>query len=1631
MRTNSDDEDSFYQPLNHFHRTKENWKTQATHKISSALKSWDRRNNQQLIDEKEKINLIKEAFKVFPGLYEHTKDPTGDLNMLLNLDLKYSTEAEKQYCFEYLKSIQSVLLVAIQTRLTVTFGNTNSLQEVIKLYEMLKAKTTLDNISDGMVGSGDSKNTSNNSMSYKTSTNGIDNENNQKNDIKINKNNKNNKNNQIEKTNKTNKNYKIMKTNKNNKIARSIENQEITDQMGKVSKQKNQTDKDKELTLKVLKVLKKLQEDNNDSLYKSSSLIDMPLFLDNLNSNALESDFVDYKPLNLKYDSGALRTVVGNKKLLTNYDTEEQQIFELPNGQKIRSHGSGDLVIKVNHHELVLKDAHYIPGFKINLVSCGQITSQGYDVILSHKMLLCVNFNGKHVIFAKQSLDTNLFTGPSSGTVYSNGKMYMDNNSFIDYEGEEKGYLNSINAMTKLVDPRIDQVVANPDGRKDIYYYHLITGHMSIRALTRLQEQGKIKCSVDDQDAKQKIKGCKQCILVNAKQHSHNKTTQAPPERSLYRFHCDTMGPYHVGHVKFYITLLTDHYSGFSFAIVKAEKRFTVEIMQLLKHLHSDLYPKKIARFRSDNAKEFPTEAELGSLNIKKEVLPPYSPEMNGMAESHNNILKKRMLYVMLNFPNRYKELLIFFCEIVAYAVFIKNHTPSERVETRKGWTPHELFYNRRYRPNYHQFGVDVFVILLNKQEADALGVQFIKGFHRGVPGIFLGYGNDSNVYLIQLVDGNYTRRLFVNVRFLGSMNNINTFLDTFGNKMRKTMEESGNSPFFEDSSKNELLNGRYVPYEDHLPVQGTSPQDVSSEKPTTIQPTAPITNMDDLIAEVPEEFLQNNIAGDFLTQQGFTFPQLQVTGELLEHQSKQSLAPYNWMSTDNLVYLKMGSDHKYSGQNDTDNVGPNENKQVNSSEPSFQSSMADKPNELDHGVLPTADGIHRGVSNAWGETTQDGTASSNIDMHQPYTTIPTHRPPPPVGENVQFLGVNNDSRALLPSEWGLPPQQHLSNGGAYESLPVSKVTTSVRTHESLPVSNVTTSVRLSDSTMKIDVGKHSVKRRRIERHPLLPNKETVNEISVRIKALKNEHKLNQIMDNITDSYLFTKSSELENKNMAYYNGIGRVSKPPMLLNNLKIIDELIPPTKHISSIETKLDTLAGDLNNIEDDIDLSVYGVEKYVDLNDENWKRSMDKEMKKFKDMNVYQVVKKKKNFRLIPAKWVHTYKPEDPKGEFFKSRCVVQGFRQIAGVDFDKNCVLSPVTDLTTIRVLTAIAVEEKSQIQHIDIKSAYLNASLPKNTPIYIKPPPGYDDNVHCWRLVKAVYGLKQAGFEWHAHLSSTFKKMGLTQCDGVEGLFMLERDNKKIYIALYVDDLFVVASTNQLFNEFMDDLEAKFSLNYIGEILEYLGIEFQKNGSGYELHQNKFVKRLIEAFPTEILKGADLPRTPDNSFKNGKHKIIDDKTGKPSKNQKDIPIPDEYIYEEIDSPSLDKEHHDLYRSIVGMLLWLTSNTMPSISYATNALAVKCHQPTENDYKHLMQMIKYLYTNDNERLIMRRNQTKEISEENYVIYAYSDASFAADLDRHSVSGFAVYLNGNIVSWGTKRQRSITVDCVGRNC
>ena len=74
---------------------------------------------------------------------------------------------------------------------------------------------------------------------------------------------------------------------------------------------------------------------------------------------------------------------------------------------------------------------------------------------------------------------------------------------------------------------------------------------------------------------------------------------------------------------------------------------------------------------------------------------------------------------------------------------------------------------------------------------------------------------------------------------------------------------------------------------------------------------------------------------------------------------------------------------------------------------------------------------------------------------------------------------------------------------------------------------------------------------------------------------------------------------------------------------------------------------------------------------------------------------------------------------------------------------------VAKMPIVRVVLVNAATQDWEIEHVDVKSAYLNMTL-KET-IYMKPPqgvlkPGEEGKVCC--LVKGLYGLKQAGHGWY-------------------------------------------------------------------------------------------------------------------------------------------------------------------------------------------------------------------------------------------------------------------------------------------
>ena len=93
-------------------------------------------------------------------------------------------------------------------------------------------------------------------------------------------------------------------------------------------------------------------------------------------------------------------------------------------------------------------------------------------------------------------------------------------------------------------------------------------------------------------------------------------------------------------------------------------------------------------------------------------------------------------------------------------------------------------------------------------------------------------------------------------------------------------------------------------------------------------------------------------------------------------------------------------------------------------------------------------------------------------------------------------------------------------------------------------------------------------------------------------------------------------------------------------------------------------------------------------------------------------------------------------------YKARLVVKGYRQKEGLDYFDT--YSPVTRITSIRMLIALAAVHDLKIHQMDVQTAFFNGELEEE--IYIEQPEGFivpgKEKKVC-RLVKSLYGLKQA------------------------------------------------------------------------------------------------------------------------------------------------------------------------------------------------------------------------------------------------------------------------------------------------
>lgn len=140
--------------------------------------------------------------------------------------------------------------------------------------------------------------------------------------------------------------------------------------------------------------------------------------------------------------------------------------------------------------------------------------------------------------------------------------------------------------------------------------------------------------------------------------------------------------------------------------------------------------------------------------------------------------------------------------------------------------------------------------------------------------------------------------------------------------------------------------------------------------------------------------------------------------------------------------------------------------------------------------------------------------------------------------------------------------------------------------------------------------------------------------------------------------------------------------------------------------------------------------------------------------------------------------------------------------------------------------------------MDINNAFLHGDLleevyieiPKGHPFYGKP------NVVC-RLLKSLYGLKQASRQWFEKLVSVLFSLGFTQSVADYSLFILAAKDSFLVALVYVDDILLTGDNTVLVEHVKSVLHSSFTIKDLGLAKYYLGLEIHRTGSCLFLHQH--------------------------------------------------------------------------------------------------------------------------------------------------------------------------------------------------
>jgi hypothetical protein len=407
--------------------------------------------------------------------------------------------------------------------------------------------------------------------------------------------------------------------------------------------------------------------------------------------------------------------------------------------------------------------------------------------------------------------------------------------------------------------------------------------------------------------------------------------------------------------------------------------------------------------------------------------------------------------------------------------------------------------------------------------------------------------------------------------------------------------------------------------------------------------------------------------------------------------------------------------------------------------------------------------------------------------------------------------------------------------------------------------------------------------------------------------------------------------------------------------------------------------------------------------------WNTAMDKEMSSCEALQVWELVERSSlphGTNILPCKWVYRIKTDEFGNiTIFKARITPKGFKQREGEDYFE--VFARTGMYKTMRLGLSLTAKFDHELEQLDIPTAFLNADV--DEVVYMEMPEGYKDgkrDLVC-RLRKSLYGLKQAPRNWYLLVSKFITEEILFKaCVSDPCLYWRRsRTGRLMLLYLFVDDF--QGSFHQddraEWNEIKAALAKRFNAKDLGESKWILGMEIRRDREKKTifLGQQLYITKGLEKYGFSECRTAPTPEVVGAAHQD------------PTEEQSQL---------------ADRQR---FMEITGTLMYAAISTRPDIAHAVNYLAAHMLAPTQMHMAAAERVLRYLAGTKHIGLVFGSRNDFVIGDSrgkaklDVNVCAYADADWANNRgDRRSVTGWVSKVNGDPISWASKKQRTVAL-------